>query len=856
MKKPRTLPSLVAGWAIAASLGSIANAAELAESVRFDIAPQSLETALLEFSRQAGIQVFGPAQGVSGKRTTGIHGELIVEDALKALLKDSGLTYRPINKQTVAVGPEGKISTTGAPLDPSMRLAQADQPANPNASSADATSDRNPESSSGGGLQEIIVTAARRTQRAQDFAGGLQVFNGGELDRRGVNGFNDYLPSVPGASFRDQGNGSTSVSLRGISNVGGSDFGALSTVSTVGVYLNEVPIQGTSMLPDLALYDLSRVEVLKGPQGTLYGEGAMGGAIRMMLNAPDPAGYRSTADATLASTDNGGINYRVRGMMNAPLGESTALRVVGSYRDDDGFIDNLATGKDDINGRSAWSVRALLSSQLTERFSIDVLALHDASSVDGFPQMDRRVGDVKVNNPETEYADVDTSIFGLTLQYDLGGVDLTSVTSYYDSQQKKQAYAPYPLAAYFPSNVAPSMSRGDTDLGSFAQELRLVRQGDNRLDWVAGVFYRDKTQDNISEAVFTDANFAAANALLAAAGDPLLTTLIPGREVIKDTYEQVAVYGEITYEVVDRLDLTLGARWFDEDVESTYDFIGSDVLAPISLSGLDLRGKDSGVIPKIGLAYKLDRSKLLYALASQGFRSSGPNVIHSFFPTLGEDFVSSDSLWNYEIGTKTTWLDGHLQANVDAFYVDWRDIQGNQIEFVSSIGADLGFVGNAGNAEIRGAELEINAFFAAWEAGLAVGLTDSELTQSNSNTLVGAQLPNVPKWTGSTYLQYRFPVARGEGTVRFDARYVDSQVTRFIAPGDDGSPLDSYSVGNLRFGFTPESGAWGLDVFVDNLWDERAELGRDLAYAGNTAFTGRFTVNQPRTVGVTFRVSL
>ena len=209
-------------------------------------------------------------------------------------------------------------------------------------------------------LEEIVVTAERRTQNEQDVATALQAFTGQGLERRGADGFEDYVLSVPGLSFRDQGAGATRIAIRGISNVSASDFAVTTPVSTVGLYLNDVPIQGTSQLPDLNLYDLEQIEVLKGPQGTLYGEGAMGGAIRMTLARPDPTEFSARGEVIGSFTDDGGFNNAGRGVVNIPIAEgSTALRIVGTYRDHDGFVDNIARDEEDANSSSAYSVRAL-----------------------------------------------------------------------------------------------------------------------------------------------------------------------------------------------------------------------------------------------------------------------------------------------------------------------------------------------------------------------------------------------------------------------------------------------------------------------------------------------------------------
>jgi outer membrane receptor protein involved in Fe transport len=716
-----------------------------------------------------------------------------------------------------------------------------------------------PASTYGGELEEIIVTAARREQLAQDVASTLQVFSGSELDRLGVEGFKDYLLTVPGVSLRSQNNISR-IAMRGISNITGGDYGGNTTVSTVGIYLNDIPITGTSTLPDLALYDLNRVEVLKGPQGTLYGDGSMGGAIKMILNSPNFESFEGKADATVSGTEGGEVNYRFRGMVNAPLSDTLAFRGVGTYTQNGGYIDNVSTGEDNANDSDSYSVRATLKAQLTPSISAELFGLYDSFEQMQPNDVNVNLGDLEINSPEPRYSDIISRIFGATLRADLGFAELSSITSYYDYDRDTRTFLVFTSFLFGLFGAPPPVEERFTffvESKTVSQEFRLVSSGDNRLDWVAGAFYRNRDQNIPGIIDVAPGDLASLNATLAVFGLPTFnnTNVIWNLEEISDEYEQYAVYGEASFELTEKLELTAGLRLFDETVKSVSHQLGAGVFSIVELGPNELKTSDDGIVPKFGLSYELTEDKLLYAQAAKGFRSSAINLgfVNSGLGELGAD---SDSLWHYEFGAKTVWLDDRFLLNGSVFYVDWSDMQLTQTGISVITDTPATFLGNGGKAEIFGFELGVVAQpSGALTLGLNLGYTDSELTDAGMTTAIeGRRLPNVPEWTSSGYLQYDFPVAQfnGNGYVRFDVQYVDEQSTIAISPltlATNGAEVDDYALGTLRVGFN--RGNWGAHVFVDNLWDERAETGRGIGGAGGSLITlERFHIVRPRTFGL------
>jgi iron complex outermembrane receptor protein len=835
---------MISGLLTLAGCGLASAQAETGSLIELDIESKSLETAIYAWSEKTGYQVLIPTEPASDRLISpALKGTYTAEGALRTLLASSDLQYEFVNARTVAIR---------------TRVAQAptEQQRGPQATAAPIPGQQQDQRSrdvTRSSIEEVLVTANRREQRAQDVAASLQVFDGTELERNGADGFADYLTTVPGLSFRDQGNGANRITVRGVSNIGGYDLGN-GSVSTTGLYLNDVPVQGTSIAPDVALYDIARVEVLKGPQGTLYGEGAMGGAIRMILNSPSLTQFEGKADLSLSSAEDGGFNYRVRGVANLPLvDERVGVRLVGTYLDEDGFVDNVARGAEDHDEKRMFSLRGILAAKITDTLSAELLALHNVLEQDDFAQIEKGLGDSRIASAEDRYNEIKGTLLALTLKKDLGSTEFTSITSNYTLDRDfvdRVVFGSLFFSSFGPVAQDPYRVRPDLNK-SLSQELRLVSQGDRRFDWVVGAFYRDKEQKTPASGSIAPEELAAVNAGLAAASQPQLGS--DGTFFIADTeqtYEQYALYGEGNLELGTRFELTLGLRWFDEETNSITATTGFGILAPFSSPPLAIPVEDNGFIPKIALAFQATQDSILYAQAAKGFRSGVANLNLAFGGDAGAE---SDSLWSYEIGSKNTLANGRAIFNASAFYLDWTDIQ--VIANVPSplIGTVRVFE-NAGDAEIYGFETQLATAVAnKFMFGLALGYTHSELTSAGVQGigLVGSVLPSTPEWTGSAYGEYRVPVSLGDAFARFDVRYTDEQNTAVVQTpaGVEGLPLDSHTIGNLRVGLDGSNG-WGVSLFVENLWNEQAELGRGLETLTGTNQSDRFTVSRPRTYGV------
>jgi len=846
-----------------------------AQTRDFNVPAQSATTGIPEFARQAGIQILVAEPLVRGKQTARVTGAHSVTEALGILLKGSGLVATSNDAATYTIGTASSepTSSTGGVSAGAYAAVGAGGSAAGQPVLADDNKAR---------LADIVVTAQRREQPVQAVPVSMQVLTGAELERSGASGFEDYLNSVSSVGFTKSGNGAVQIGIRGISNVDGSDYGIATSKSAVGVYLNDVPIQGSGPIPDLSLYDLARVEVLKGPQGTLYGEGAMGGAIKMVLNAADPTAFSGKVDAGLSDTSHGAANYDLRGAINVPLvADRAALRVSATTRDDSGFISNIVTGARHVGDQKTSSVRLLLDAKLTDRLTSELMFFHQHLNLDGFPEQLVGLGDLQSNFPDHQYNTQNFDLISLVLKYHFDSAEFSSATAY--TRNDRHLYQRNPFVGYIDGfaltdfglagipNTDPQGFTAQVNQKALTEELRLSSNGDQRLTWTVGAYFRTAKQN--AESDDTLANYAAYNAgMQAAAADPasafnatlaavngtLSEALFGGPAVyqgmVDEQTKQYAVFGELDFKLTQQLSLKLGLRAFKEhlDINQFNRALALEALdfalfgSPASSSSR-ASVDDHGLVPRVGLSYAFTTDALAYALASKGFRSGGPNFNdgHASVPSQ----YQPDSLWNYEAGFKSAWLDRRLILNGAVYYIDWKDIQVPATDPVALVG----YVANAGTARVTGGELQMQVLPSIdWRLGLNLGLLNSRLTSlgpTATGGTVGSELPFAPKVTGSAFVQYSHPMGTlGTGVARFDYEYVGRQAVQLITPTLplDRYYKDAYRTGRIQAGL--ESDRWDAYLYVDNLWDERGVVQKNEYPPLYSDVT--LAVIRPRTVGL------
>lgn len=693
-------------------------------------------------------------------------------------------------------------------------------------------------------IDVIIVTAAKRETVLEDTPLSLSVVSSEFLEIQGIGDIQSLFASVPGLQFQNIGGpGQSRVTIRGVSTGSG--------VSTVGVYIDEVPVtspvvQSTQL--DFGFFDLARVEVLRGPQGTLYGEGSVGGTIRYVTNQPDPSAFDVAGAVTGGSTEDGDSMFETNAMVNVPLVEDRwALRLVGTWRDFGGWIDNGRLGLEDTNEVESAGLRSAIrytgDDDLRLTGAIHYWNVDQADQPQFYSDQDFLLEPDRVGSSEEDYL-----LYNVVAEFPVGSVDLLSSTSYLDRERSLIEANPVLEAFFFGPGTEP-VTNSDFTISSLVQELRGTTNAGGPLQLTAGAFYKKEERD--IQVVVT-------NTFPFAPPESRINTI--------DETEQVALFGELTYYdlFIPGLEATVGLRWANETRDqSNTSAVSIPGIPPVVTSSVDTLDSDF-LSPRFTLAYDFGDSALVYATVSRGFRSGGFNQDFTGSGGPPASTYDEDSVWNYELGWRTQWFDDRLTLSGAAYYLDWEDLQS-----VLPINALFGTVENVGDAHSTGLDLELT-----WtpvdnlNITAAGNLTEAELDGETVGTMwigppdlpfpfftsalvpKGTRLAAVPEYTFSLAFDYRRPIGAG-----FDAVFRGSYQAvgdRYGALFDNSTPPDlpSYELLGLRAGV--ETDRWSIIGFVDNVTDEQVVFAPGQFPVGIEpgAVPGSYTVNRPRTVGV------
>lgn len=735
-------------------------------------------------------------------------------------------------------------------------------------------------------LEEVVVTAQKREQRIQDVPISITAIGGDELDLQSTRDARDILRSVAGLSYAGSEPGQTRFTIRGVSTAASSP--------TTGVFLDDVSLVSISTnfagAIEPPVFDLERIEVLKGPQGTLYGGSAMGGAIKYVSRRPDLNATTIDAAVGFAGTRDGGFSWDAESVLNVPLSAGVAgLRVGVLYRDEAGWVDyrpNL-TGvflnrsattppapfqpvpfpsggridRDDANGRTNLALKASVLFQVGDDLTILPAATLQRSEKDNPSDYWSNLPGYTASYRMEQPTDDDVDIFSLTISKEFAGMTLTSLSGWFDRSVDWVRDYTYFVAALVPPLLANDTHNvSSTSSETLSQELRLASNDPAaKLKWTAGLFYSD--QDDVLDQVATT---LGGGAFFGTGTDVVYI----GKQSTK--LKQYAAFGDVTYAFTDRLEASVGLRWFDIEQTINGDFDGVFNGGPSAI--VDKRSKEDGLNPKVSVSYRYGDDKLAYASASKGFRPGGPNRFNTSSPLCAPDFQALgidrapatfdyDNLWTYEVGSKNTFDGNRLLLNGAVFFTDWKKIQ-QQVNLPS---CGFQFVSNVGAAEIMGAELEFRlAATEGFTLGGALNYTDSEITETalGVSAKVGQPVLDTPKWNGSVFVDLEFPEAGGwQPKLRADwqfrsksIRQFDSLVNVFLPSGvpalvpDPSQIAVGYEV--LNVGLTLQKGTWQAQVYVNNVTDESAAV--EVQRLFNTANT---TTLRPRTIGVSLRTS-
>jgi iron complex outermembrane recepter protein len=718
-------------------------------------------------------------------------------------------------------------------------------------------------------LTEVVVTAEKIAEPEQKVPLTLTVLSEQQLQQMGAQSFIDYAGSVPAMSFESLAPGEQRVLIRGVSD--GVDTGLrAATQNTTGIYIDDMVVSNNETAPDLNLFDVERIEVLKGPQGTLYGDGSVGGLLRVITNKADPTRTAGALEAIGGKINEGGGDYSLNGMYNAALvQDKLAVRVVGQYRDNQGYIDDVRHNLKDVNNMTQTGARASVRWLPQQNLSLTASALYQKTSIGNANDFNNVLGGGLVRNSYYEEPKITRfNLYNLTVDWNLRWASLLSSTSYavydHDDHNDFTDFLETAIEADFgvPDVVLPAHAELRQHSHTVSEELRLTSPTDQRLSWIGGLYYY-KIDETDSELDIADGlySFFEDTFGIPITGTPLDVGPVPDvafQDFDQKIYRrQFAVFGEASLHFTDRLTGTIGARWFTEEHKNEDNpggiFQGSPVVH------LEKDTSDHSQVFRFRVADQITPNALVYALASQGYRVGGLNplnpetVNNPDFPQAFEP----DKLWNYELGWKTLWLDRRLKFNAALFYIDWKN---EQVEVALPGGFSI--IANAGKTTIKGVEADLAI---APLPGLELGVNGSYIRAQldkdlygESGELIGKagdQLTGVPKTQGSLFAQWDFPLATNlRGVLRGDLQYV-GQTSRYFAhdsrvpaPADQFEAYGDYTLLNLRGGL--QWPTFSVILFVNNVTDRRAALFRGLQGTSVTPTRDDVYVAQPRTIGI------
>src|SRR5688572_29851099 len=757
-----------------------------------------------------------------------------------------------------------------------------------------------------GGLETIVVTATRRAENLQNVPESISAFGTEAIEIRGLKQMDDYAKFVPGLSLGVREPGGTTIVFRGVA-ASGLSFGS---VSSSALYLDEQPITQSGRSPDPRLIDIERLEALRGPQGTLYGASSQSGTLRIITNKPDPSDFDAWVDGQVSTIQDGGTGYDVSAMLNVPLVEDRlALRLVGFTAEDAGFIDNVLSDSprgqlepgqgtfdngdqvdEDVNSAQTSGARAALRWDVTDDVDVTLGALFQDLSTDGHGDVNLGVGDLNQVRFEDESLDDKWYQVALTLNASLGFGDLVLSASYFDRdfhyeadatdyeftfQQSFDANPYYVLYDFGGDPRGFATNDEQTEITTFEARLQSPGSSESRWGWLVGAFYSEEkghTEFDSFIRGYADTGSFAYFQYYNAYDAPLAPTerWFLGRYGTE--LDQVAVFGELSYDLTENFTITAGARWFDYDRKfAQIQRQPEGFTGRTALDGNQSTSEDGNVI-KLNMTYRFDQDRLVYATYSEGFRVGGSNPLK---PTsvLPRDY-SSDELKNYEVGLKSEWLDNRLRFNLAAYFMEWEDFA-VQLEDPTQL-FQLGFV-NLASAEIPGVEADV-AFSVNdnWQLDGAFSWNDAETSEDTTlsfgeddegNPLElfvpkGERLPLTPDWSATLGIEYRSSgqLFNAQPFGRFDVAYVGESVNSLegiesVVSGNAPVVQDAYTTGDLRIGLDGDT--WSASFFVDNVWDERAEIFYSNRWgpAPSPGFHGgqRLSVNPPRTYGLQLR---
>ncbi|MGO9995964.1 MAG: TonB-dependent receptor domain-containing protein [Steroidobacteraceae bacterium] len=820
------------------------------------IPPQSLDTALRELAKVSDLQVVYRSEIVKDVRSPGAFGSLTPVEALTKVLYGTGLTYHYLDDKTVTLDPVVRAHSqmeTSTPFIKTLAL----EPATPAPAATTVPPDN---------LQEIIVTAERRAERLQTVPIAMSALSGTTLEDLGLKGVADFAALVPNVSVGSGAGSGGTASGQGASSSRAIAIRGVFGNNTTAVYLNDTPIP---MSVDPRAIDLERVEILRGPQGTLFGQGSMGGTVRLVTREPSLEKFSGMVEADGSYVEHGGAGYSTDGRANVVVvPDNLALRLSAFSSWDPGLYTrswggpqdprspslpyppgNISVGQQKHVGADQMTgVAATLAFTPTAVPGLNMtpMFMYQRSTSNGYPLADYTGNNFTQTRPFNAGESVlDTwSFASLTAKYDASfGRFVGSSTYFYrnatDNEDDSdiisiQLGLPYYVQATLPTEFLTK---------TYSHEVRFESQIPGPVQFVIGAFASDSTRRYLETLPAPGANAASGGAL----GTDLLYT-----DGTPDSDKERAEFLNVSYQVTTPFQISAGVRHSSLFHESDYRAGG-----PLNGGTTDIytRHTETNTTPRFTAKYQFTDSQMIYASAAQGYRIGGANQYvppqcASELSSLGlgnDSSYKSDSLWSFEVGSKNSWFGNRVKSRLAAYRINWKDLQ-------QSLYLQCGFqiTANSGYAVSRGIESEVDvALIDHLALTFALGYEDAKITEASpaAHSVVGQPLSDVPKWTGSTSAQYSVPMGADRSAfLRGDFSYTGYRTSFNNIPAPDGLHLSPFSVLNVRGGVN--QGPWEFSLFVRNALNKYGVSGDLLPEGAILPNRPRLFVIRPRTIGL------
>lgn len=753
-------------------------------------------------------------------------------------------------------------------------------------------------------LQDIIVTANKRPQTIQSTPIAITALSSIQLRRTGAKEFRDFASGIPNLAFGTQGSDgggrySNEISIRGISGL-----------NTTAMYLDETPLP-ESVTPNLI--DIARVEVLKGPQGTLYGSATMAGAIRVLTNNPNTKQVEGSIGLSGSSVQEGDFNYGLQGVYNQPITDKIALRVSGYYDFESGVYDRVVnntvdivnlqnplledfygdpinvatdgcvgcktTGKENVDDNTNYGFNASLGFYPTENISIIPKVIYQRESGKGY---DFAEGSVD-NFTQTSFTGLDERFddewthYSLTAEIKFDHGKLVSSTSYFDRFYSEVEDVTEINTIWWMEYEDETIDDGDAvwagdverSVGTklFQQELRYESNYDGKFNFLLGAFYRNDKQDwlylderpGMSTYLLSDNTFDPIDCPDCAWNPDFVEANLNTPWYLYDgafDESEIAGFGQFYYDITPKLKATFGFRYFTASQGKAIVEDGADFgFVPLSLND---NNQEASFNPKFNLSYEVNKNQMAYATVVRGFRLGDINEnLPSFCVDELENglddfprFFSSDFVWNYEVGYKSTLADGKLVANAALFLNQWKNLQ--QYRFLD---CGWGFTSNVGEAQSTGAELDIRyKVLKSLEISGGVGLMNPTITEAGEylEAEIGDQILFSPRATANVMVNYFQEIGNQKSLYgTYSLQYAGERYGTYLPEEDPDNIYPAYALMNARFGM--QIGQYDISLFANNLMNTQANFGNIQSFAGNVPQRPRFSTNRPRTIGVDLR---